>query len=355
MNERTWIEVDLDNISYNYELIKRKANGAMICPVIKDDAYGHGAVKLGLLYEKLGCDYFAVSCFDEAMELRKGGITKPILILGYTQIEYAKDLHDNNITQCVYSLDYANALNDCGQVIKCHLKVDTGMNRIGFKDVDEMEYAYNLPNLQFEGIFTHFAKATDEQFTQKQFDTLMNAIDELHKRNCDFKIRHCANSAGIFLYDKYTLDMVRPGIILYGLGGYSGLKPAMKLKSVISEIKTVKKGETIGYERNYTATKDIRVATVAIGYGDGFFRANSGKNKVCINNTNCDIVGNICMDQMMVDVSDVDCKMGDEVNCYIDFEECANNLGTISYELICAIDSRVKVNYLTFYTNYHKS
>lgn len=345
MNKRTWIEVDLDNISYNYELIKRKANGAMICPVIKDDAYGHGAVKLGLLYEKLGCDYFAVSCINEALELRNGGIKKPILILGYTDIEYAKQLHDYEITQCVFSLEYATALNKQGYQIKCHLKVDTGMNRIGFKDIDEMEYTYNLPNLNFEGIFTHFAKATEKQFTQNQFDRLMNAVSELHNRNCDFKIRHCANSAGIFLYDKYTLDMVRPGIILYGLGGYQGLKPAMKLKSVVSEVKLVSKGETIGYERNYMANKDIKVATVAIGYGDGFFRANSGKNKVCINGVNCDIVGNVCMDQMMVDVSGVDCKMGDEVNCYIDFEECANNLGTISYELICAIDNRVKIIY----------
>lgn len=345
MKERAWIEVDLANVRYNYNFIKAKVNGAMICPVIKDDAYGHGAIKLGLLYEQLGCDYFAVSCFDEAKTLREGGISKHILILGYTQVEHAKELSELNISQCVFGLEYAKSLNDCGYKIKCHLKVDTGMNRIGFKDHDEMYEAYNLENLDFEGIFTHFAKATDKEFTQTQYDCLMNAINELENRGCDFKIRHCANSNGIMLYDKYTLDMVRPGIILYGLGGYSELRPAMKLKSIITEIKTCVVGETIGYERNYKVTKDAKVATVAIGYGDGFFRANSGKNKVCINGVNCDIVGNICMDQLMVDVSDVDCKTNDEVNMYVDFEECATNLGTISYELICAIDDRVKIEY----------
>jgi len=344
MKQRAWFEVNIENIKHNYNVIKDITKGSMICPVIKDNAYGHGALYLAKIYEELNCDYFAVSNIKEASELRQGGIKKPILILGYTSSDYAKELSLNNITQCVYSLDYAKELNDSGYKIKCHLKVDTGMNRLGFKDVDEMIETYNLNNLEFEGIFTHFAKTSDKEFTKQQYDLFMDTIDKLNDNGCSFKIKHCCNSGGTFEYPEYHLDMVRPGLVLYGLG-YPGLKQALLLKTVITELNTIEAGETVGYERNFKAAKQTKVATTAIGYGDGFFRANSSKNNVEVNFKECPIIGNICMDQMMIDVTDVDCKVGDEVTIYKDLEKCANNIGTISYELIFGLDYRVPIIY----------
>ena len=343
--KKTWIEIDTEKIKHNYALIKKKANGAMLCPVIKDNAYGHGAVKLGLLYEELGADYFAVSNIKEALELRKANIKTPIIILGFTPIDFINEVVDNNITQCVFSLEYAKEINDLNLKVKCHLKVDSGMNRIGFKDVDEMEEAYKLNNLDFEGIFTHFSDIDDNEFSNQQFNTFMNIVKELENRGIKFKIRHCANSGSLFMHPEYNLDMVRPGIVLYGLGGYDGLKQVLELKSVISHIKTIKAGEYVGYSRMFKATKDTKVATIPIGYGDGYLRANSGKNVVYINNKKANIIGNVCMDQMMVDVSDIDCKLYDEVLIYGDLEEIAKNIGTISYELICTLNARVPVYY----------
>ena len=220
MGNRVWVEIDTKAIEHNYEVIKQKAGNAKICCVVKDNAYGHGADKLSLIYEKLGASYFAVSNIDEAIALRNNGIKTPILILGYTNVEDANLLNKYDISQCVYSLIYARELNEKGIKIKCHLKVDTGMNRLGFKDISEMKQAYNLDNLSFEGIFTHFAYSENEESTRTQFQIFDNAIKELEKDNITFKIRHCANSASIFRYPEYNLDMVRPGIVLYGLGGY---------------------------------------------------------------------------------------------------------------------------------------
>ena len=345
MNMRTWAEIDLNKIVDNYNLIKEKANGAKICPVIKDNAYGHGAVKLARLYEKLKADYFAVSNINEAIELRENGIKTPILILGYTNVEDVYLLNKYDIDQCVFSLKYGEELNDKGIKIKCHLKIDTGMNRIGFKDVDEMEKVCHLSNLDFVGVFTHFSDCLDDEFSFYQFNLFTTYIDELNKRGITFKIRHCANSGTIFKHPFYHLDMVRPGIILYGLGGFAGLKQALSLKSLIIHIKDVKKGEAIGYDRKYIAEKNLRVATVAIGYGDGYWRYNSGKNTINVNGKETRILGNICMDQLMIDVSDVDCKLYDEVLVYGDLNKIAMNIDTIPYELICSINKRVKIIY----------
>ena len=216
MGNRVWVEIDTKAIEHNYEVIKQKAGNAKICCVVKDNAYGHGANELSLIYEKLGASYFAVSNIDEAIALRNNGIKTPILILGYTNVEDAYLLNKYDISQCVYSLIYARELNEKGIKIKCHLKVDTGMNRLGFKDISEMKQAYNLDNLLFEGIFTHFAYSENEESTRTQFQIFDNAIKELEKDNITFRIRHCANSASIFRYPEYNLDMVRPGIVLYG-------------------------------------------------------------------------------------------------------------------------------------------
>lgn len=346
MEKRTWAEIDLSKIKDNYNLIKDKVNGAKMCPVIKDNAYGHGAVKLGKLYEELGASYFAVSNINEAIKLRDGGISTPILILGYTPIIDAIKLHDYNITQAVFSLDYAKKLNDKGIKIKCHLKVETGMNRIGFTNKEEMLEACGLDNLEFEGIFTHFSDYLDDEYSTYQFNNFINSIKYLNDNGVNFKIRHCANSGTIFKHPEYCLDMVRPGIILYGLGGFDGLKQVLTLKSIIIHIKDVKKGEAIGYDRTFIANKDMKIATIAIGYGDGYFRYNKGKNTISINGKQANIVGNVCMDMLMVDVSDIDCKLYDEVIVYGDLEKIAKNIDTISYELICAINSRVDIIYI---------
>lgn len=346
MDKRAWIEIDLKKIEENYNLIKEKANGAMICPVIKDNAYGHGAVVIGKLYEKLNADYFAVSNLKEALELRDNGIKTPILILGYTPISEARLLNEYDITQCIYSLAYAKSINEIGVDIKCHLKIDSGMNRIGFKDVNEMVEACHLTNLKFEGVFTHFSDCLDDEYSAFQYDIFTKDIKELEKAGITFKIKHCANSGTIFKHPYYHMDMVRPGIILYGLGGFEGLKQALTLKTIITHIKDVKKGEAIGYDRKFIADKDIKVATVAIGYGDGYYRYNSGVNTVNVNGVECNILGNVCMDQMMLDVSDVDCKLYDEVIVYGDINKLAKNLNTIPYELICNINNRVDVKYL---------
>ena len=345
MNMRTWVEIDLNKIKDNYNLIKEKVDGAKICPVIKDDAYGHGAVRLAKLYEELNADYFAVSNILEAIELRENGIKTPILILGYTQIEDAYLLYKYDISQCVYSLKYGEELNDAGYKIKCHLKIDTGMNRIGFKDVDEMEKVCHFSNLSFEGVFTHFSDCLNDEYSAYQFNIFIKDIEELNRRGISFKIRHCANSGTIFKHPFYHLDMVRPGIILYGLCGFEGLKQALELKSVIVHIKDVKKGEAIGYDRKYIADKNLKVATVAVGYGDGYWRYNSGKNTINVNGKEARILGNICMDQLMIDVSDIDCKLYDEVLVYGDLNKIAENINTIPYELICSINKRVNIIY----------
>lgn len=345
MSKRTWVEIDTKCIIDNFNLIKDKANGAMICPVIKDNAYGHGAVKLAHIYEKLGANYFAVSNLNEAIELRDNGVKTPILILGYTPIEDGRLLNEYDITQCVYSLEYAHSLNALDIDIKCHLKIDTGMNRIGFKDIKQMKEACLLKNLHFEGVFMHFSDCLNDEFSKKQFDLFIKDIDALEKEGVTFKIKHCANSGTIFKHPYYHLDMVRPGIILYGLGGFEGLKQALTMKTVITHIKDVKKGEAIGYDRKYIADKDIKVATIAVGYGDGYSRLNSCRNTVNINGKEAKILGNVCMDQMMVDVSDIDCALYDEVLVYGDLDKIAANIYTISYELICNINSRVEVIY----------
>ncbi len=345
MCKRTWVEIDLNNIVYNYNLIKSKIGDSMICPVIKDNAYGHGAVMMAKIYEKLKANYFAVSNIEEALELRKNKISTPILILGYTPIDEIELLNKNDITQCVYSLEYARELNDKNIKIKCHLAIDTGMNRIGFKDTLEMYEACLLPNLDFEGVFTHFSDCLDDDYSAFQFNNFTSAIDSLKNKGITFRIAHCANSGTIFKHPYYHLDMVRPGIILYGLDEYEGLKPALTLKSVITHIKDVKKGEAIGYNRRYIADRDIKVATIAIGYGDGYYRYNSGVNTININGKEANILGNVCMDQLMVDVSDIDCKLYDEAIVYGDINKIAKNLNTIPYELICNINNRVPVIY----------
>ena len=369
---RTWTEISLDSARENFKAIKKNIGKTKLCAVVKADGYGHGAVALATLYEKLGADYFAVSNIDEAKELRDNGIKKPILILGYTPVYNAKELCELGITQAVYSLDYARALSEeCVRhklAIKAHIKIDTGMSRIGFMcqefprddySIEEIKQACALPNLDVEGIFTHFCvsdcKESGREFTEKQFYNFTHTVNSLKENNIEFDIVHCSNSGATIDYPETYCNMVRAGIILYGLSPSPELKdgmklkPVMSMKTVIAHIKTLRKGATVSYGRTFTADRDMRIATVPVGYADGFIRAYAKDGYMVINGKKAPIVGRICMDQSMLDVTDIEgIKIGDEVLVFgsgehgertaDDLAECAD---TINYEVVCTISKRV--------------
>lgn len=377
MVKRTWTEISLDNAKKNFKLIKEKIGETKLCCVIKADGYGHGAVSLAALYERLGADYFAVSNLDEAKELRDYNISLPILILGYTPEENAVDLAELNISQAVYSLEYAKALSEQCEInkieIKVHIKLDTGMSRIGFmcqefprdnNSIEEIKNACNLEGLKPEGVFTHFcvsdSDAEGKEFTERQYDNFRHTINSLKENGVNFEIVHCSNSGAIEDYPETYCDMVRAGIILYGLAPSPllndrlDLVPCMSMKTVIAHIKTIKKGATVSYGRTFTAEKDMKVATVPVGYADGFIRAYSKGGYMIVNGKRADIIGRICMDQTMLDISDIDdVNIGDEVLVFgsgENGERTADDLAvcsdTINYEVVCTISKRVPRLYI---------
>ena len=373
--KRAWAEVDLDAIRHNYSLVRQTIpRESKLCCVIKANAYGHGAVTLARLYETLGADFLAVSNLDEALELRYAGITLPILILGYTAPEAVAELYEHNISQCVYSLDYAHALSEKAKeanlVVKVHIKVDTGMGRIGFSlrhqeelsgCVQEIKAAFDDGAFIPEGIFTHFASADEGEsgadYTRGQFSLFTSLTEALRDEGLLFAIRHAANSAAIFTYPETALDMVRAGILLYGcvpseLVEKRGLVPSLELKTVISHVKEVAAGESISYGRTFVAEKAMRVATLPIGYADGLWRS-AGKRGHCmlVHGRFAPIIGRICMDQCMIDVSEIpDCRVGDTVTVFGGNGEAidalASRLGTIPYEIMCALGERIPRAYL---------
>ncbi len=373
IRRRTWAEINLDNAEYNFNQIKNALKPKVkLCCVIKANGYGHGAVELGQLYQDLGADMFAVSNIEEALQLRAANISIPILILGFTPPECAKLLAQNNITQCIFSYEYADKLNTeakfAGVTINVHIKIDTGMRRIGFicreteESIDEIVKSCELSNLESEGIFTHFAVADEsingKEFTEYQFDNFTYVIDKLEKRGVRFKIKHCVNSAGIFDYNNFDMDMARAGIVLYGLqpsskvAHLSDLRPVMSLYSVISHIKKLKANETVSYGKTYRTEKNITVATVPIGYADGFYRSNGNeKYALLVNNKQAPIIGRVCMDQLMIDISEIDCKIGDIVTVFGEKKgntatDIARLNNTINYEVVCNIDYRVPRIYI---------
>lgn len=375
---RTWAEVSLDAIKHNFNEIKRKIDGrAKLCCVIKADGYGHGAVELAKLYEQLGADFFAVSNIDEGIEIREAGAKIPIMTLGFTPASEAQKLAKYNISQAVYSLEYAKMLSEgcCeqGVVCKIHIKIDTGMSRIGFMcqefprddySIEEIKTACSLKNLELEGMFTHFCVSDEaedgKEFTEKQYSCFNYVRDKLTEAGIDIKICHCSNSGAIEDYEHTYCDMVRAGIILYGLAPSSKIKnnlnliPAMTLKSTVAYVKSLKKGSDISYGRTFTAQKDMKIATVPIGYADGYIRQNAKDGYMFINGKKAKIVGRICMDQTMIDVTDIDdVKIGDEVvifgsgkNGEPTADDLANNTDTINYEVVCLVGKRVPRLYI---------
>ena len=371
--KRTWAEISLDAIERNFHTIQDKIGGrAKICCVIKADGYGHGAVELAHIYERLGADFFAVSNIDEGIEIRTSGVKLPILILGYTPVRDAQRLAQYNISQAVFSLDYAKALSaqcaEYGCVCKIHIKCDTGMSRIGFMcqefprdddSVTEICEACALTNLQPEGLFTHFCVSDEgdegRAFTEKQYENFSHVKNALEAAGLEIPYTHCSNSGAIEDYSDTYCDMVRAGIILYGLApspklfGKLDLQPAMTLKTTVAYVKNLKKGATISYGRTFTAEKDMKIATVPIGYADGYVRQNAQDGYMLVNGRRAEIVGRICMDQTMLDVSDIDdVKIGDEVivfgtggNGEPTADTIAENTNTINYEVVCLVGKRV--------------
>ena len=368
---RTWTEIDLSNLEHNYRALRAMLpQGCRFLGVVKADAYGHGAVPVARRLEMLGAEYLAVACLDEALELRQAGITTPILILGYTPVERADSLLDNGITQTVYDVDMARALSDAaaaaGKTLKIHVKADTGMSRLGWlcgeedqsAAVEAIAQVCALPGLEAEGIYTHFANADgDEDYTMLQFTRFLDLLEALKDKGITFAIRHCAASAAALKFPCTHLDMVRPGIALYGhypdpscegLDG-PGLRPVMTLKTRVASVKTVPAGTPVSYGCTHVLDRETRLAALTIGYADGLPRLCSDKLEVLIGGQRAPVVGRICMDMCMADVTGLDVAPGDEVEVFgehLPIEDVAALAGTIQYELLCAVSPRVHRAYL---------
>jgi len=370
--KRTWADIDLDALAHNYHAIKAHIpQGTRFLGVMKADAYGHGAVPVSHALVELGADYLAVSNLEEAVQLRRGGIRAPILILGYTPPMYAENMIYLDLTQEIHSLEYARALNDAlngtNFILNTHLKLDTGMTRIGFtayeseEELENMVLAAQLPHLQVEGVFTHFCAADsispeDALFTKLQYDRFIAALDYLQSCGIRPEIRHCCNSGATLLYPEYAMDMVRPGIMTYGVyptleaGDQLSLLPVLRLYTTVSQIREIPAGREISYGRTYTTMTDRKIAVLSIGYADGLLRSLSGRASFLLRGKAAPVVGRICMDMCMVDVTDIpDAQVGDAVTIIGNGRSCddlAQLLGTIPYEVLCGINKRIPRIYL---------
>ncbi|MBQ2671946.1 MAG: alanine racemase [Clostridia bacterium] len=378
-SKRTWAQVDLNAIRYNFNSIKEKiSEGTKVLCVLKADAYGHGAEFLVKEYERLGADYYGVSNLDEALQLRKAGAKKPILIFGYTPPEMAETLSKENVSQALFSLDYAKELyQNCKEKnvkVKVHLKIDTGMSRIGFfcqndedinKSIKEIEEIKNsMPLLDIEGMFTHFSVSDDvtnnREYTVYQFNNFKKVISGLEELGIKVPLKHCCNSGGIISFPEMQLDMVRAGVILYGLypsketEGKINLKPAMELKAVVSQVKEIPKNTSLSYGRTFVSGEKMKIASVTIGYADGYSLKFSNNAELLVKGKRAKIVGRVCMDQLMIDVTNIEgVKSGDEVTIFgcdgaekISVDEMAEKIGTINYEIVCLIGKRVPRIYI---------
>ena len=375
LEKHCWAEIDLDALRHNFAFIKRTVNGP-VCAVVKADAYGHGDVTVARVLQQEGAAAFAVSCLSEAKHLRRHGITLPILILGYTDPSQAAVLADQDIITACFSTQYAKALSEAavaaGVKVKVHLKVDTGMGRIGFAArsdwqavVKELEALYALPGLSICGIFQHFAVADSvkpdaQDYTDSQYALFRQVVDRLQADGYDTGTVHCANSAAQLRHPEWRHDMTRAGIILYGLDPsdelhFPVLKPVMTLKCLVTFVKDLLPGQSVSYGRTFTAKAPMRVATVCVGYADGYPRMLSGtqgQGLMMVNGQPAPVLGRVCMDQTLLDVTNIPgVRMGDEVTVFgpgaaDTADTIARKTDTICYEIVCGIARRVPRVYL---------
>ncbi|MBE6047011.1 MAG: alanine racemase [Clostridium sp.] len=366
-----WAEVDLDAIKFNINNIKSISNEREVVAVVKADAYGHGAVDIVPTLLENGASRLAVAMISEALELRNNNINAPIMILGYTPLEYGKELIENDIEQTVYDLDYAKGLSEIaeslGKKAKIHIAIDTGMGRIGFlpgeETVNIIEEIVKLKGIDVIGMFTHFATSdeVDKTYTYEQFNKLNSVISSLKERKIEIPFKHVSNSGAIIDMPETFLEGVRAGIILYGYYPSDevekdklSLKKALTLKTKVSHVKELDKDMYISYGRTFKTSRKSVIATIPVGYADGYSRLLSGKAKVIINGKAAPVVGRICMDQCMVDVTDIgEVNVGDEVillgeynGIKYDADDMAKDIGTINYEVICMLKQRIPRVYM---------
>ncbi|HEY3424917.1 MAG TPA: alanine racemase [Negativicutes bacterium] len=362
-----WAEIDLTAISHNVKQIKALLKPKVkFCAVVKADAYGHGVLAVARTVLQAGADQLAVAILNEALELRRAGFTVPILVLGYTPSSQAALVVENDITQTVYSLEAAQALSAAtvaaGKKAKIHLKVETGMGRIGIFPEKAGELAamlVALPGIELEGVFSHFATADslDQSFTYQQYAEFNKALTAIAAQGITIPVKHIANSAATLELPEMQLDMVRPGIILYGLWPSADMKqsielrPAMRFKAQVGFVKEVAADVSISYGRTYVTKQSSRIATLPVGYADGWTRLMAGKAHVVIRGQRAPLVGRVCMDQCMVDVTQIPAvTIGDTALLFggpeLPAEEVAEHMGTINYEIVCMVGKRVPRFYL---------
>lgn len=372
MKRPVWAEIDLGALSSNVrEMCRVTDPSAQLMAVVKANGYGHGVEPVSRVALQSGASWLGVALLQEAILLREKGITAPILILGYTPAQDAADVIKNDISQTIFTwedaLAFATAAHHLGKKARVHLKIDTGMGRLGFyPDQETLEMIYRLahmPGLEVEGIFTHFATAddVDKEFTQEQFAKFQQFLKQLAARHIFIRWRHCANSAAVLDLPYTHLDLVRPGIALYGLypshhvhHDLIKLKPVMTLKARVAFVKEVPAGCSISYGRTYFTQENRRVATVPLGYGDGYSRLLSNQGEVLIRGKRAPLLGRVCMDQLMVDASNIpNVRQGDEVVLMgrqgseeITADKIADQIGTINYEVVCMVSERVPRVYL---------
>ena len=361
-NRPAWAEINLEALRHNYREIKKQlAEGVKLCAVIKANAYGHGATEAARVALEEGAAYFAVAALSEAIELRQAGFTTPILVLGLIDAKDAAVVVDYELTQVVCDLELAQALSAAataqGKQVKVHLKVDTGMGRIGVRKEEIGALAAQiakLPNVMIEGMFSHFATADsrDKSYTKKQLADFQEAIAAVEAQGVKLALRHIAESAAILEIPEAHFDMVRAGVIQYGLWPSEevthpiDLQPVMTLKAKITWVKNVQAGESIGYGRRFTASRVSRIATLPLGYADGYLRRYTLHGHVLIHGQKAPFAGVGCMDQMMVDVTDIpEVQIGDEVILFgtpeLTIDEVAGWGETINYEVPCLIGERI--------------
>lgn len=367
---RTYAVIHLNAIRKNIDsALKRVGKDTKVMAIVKANAYGHGAVPVARAISDQVYG-FAVATVREALELRRQGIDNMILVLGYVCREEYEVVIRNNVTFALLTMEMAKDVSDCaqrlGKTAVCHIKVNTGMNRIGFpvneESIGEIERIHKLPGLYCEGIFMHFATAdeSDKEFSRLQYELFLRTVNELASRGVSFDVRHCCNSAAIIDMPEYALDMVREGILLYGLKPSEQVdpemeySPALELKSHVIFVKELPAGEGVSYGRTYVAKRPIKVATVAIGYADGYPRSLSSKGYVLIRGKKAPIIGRICMDQMMVDVTGIDgvqvedivTLIGRDGDERISVEELSKLSDRFNYEFVCDLSERVERKYV---------
>ncbi|MGA1933186.1 alanine racemase [Arcobacter sp. YIC-464] len=371
LTRAVWAEINLDNLANNIREVRRITNPkTKISAVIKADGYGHGAVAIAQTLLENGADRFAVATLSEALQLRKEFKETQIMVLGYTPEHLAQEIIENNIIQTIYSLEQAQEFSKVAKQLNknivVHIKIDSGMNRLGMlcseDTVNTVLQINKLDNIVIEGIYTHFAAADelDKTYTKTQVEKFSKIVEQIEEKGLTIPIKHVSNSAAIIDMPEFNFDMVRAGIMLYGLYPSQSvnhkrvnLKEVMCLKAKIAQVKEIEAGSGISYGLTYKCEHKTKIAILPIGYADGYTRMLSNKAKVLVKNKIVPVLGNICMDQCIIDVTNLDVKMGDEVVLYggnnkdgISIDSVANLLNTINYEIVCMVDKRVPRVYL---------